>query len=247
MQAAAAGHAGAADGRTAGAAGLAGPLVDAHPVLEAAWYAVDIVVGLIPGGGAAAVNALGEHLPNGVPEALPHGAGEAGGAAAGAEAGAEADLVGIDLADAGDDVLVHEHMLELGGPAGKSVREVVAGEVVGEGLGAVAREVGHLVYVVAGAGDECAEGALIEEAEVLSTAQFEERGGGSVERCAGREDADEAAHTEAEDQGCGMSAVEEEVGGLAASPHSGDAPAFDEAGEVPRGGMESPGAAVADL
>ena len=258
MEAAAAREGAAANGGAAGAAGLAGALVDVEAVLETAGQAVDVAVAFVFGGGAAAFDTFGEDLADGVIEAVAHGSSEAGGAASGPEAGAEADLVGVDLADAGDDVLVHEDVLQLGSAAGEGFADVVGGEVGGEGLGAVARELGHVIYVVAGTSNESAEGTGVVETDLPAIAQDED-GGGLVEGRIGGEEADEAGHAEAEDEGGGAVgtrlvvgtrlavAIEEEVGGLAAPADGDDAAAGDEVGEVARGLVMAPGAGLDKL
>ncbi len=229
MEAAAAGESGAADGGATGATGLAGALVDLHAVLEAAGNTVDVVVGFIFCGGTATFDTFGEHLPNGLEEARSHGSGETGGAAARTKPCAKANLIGVNLADASDDMLIHQRIFEFRGAPRESFGQIVECELFREGLGPISRKIGEAVYLMAGSGNKRPKGAGVVEAQLLAIVQRELRGR-TVRRRFRRKDAHEAGHTQAEDQSGGAVTVEEQIGGLAATANSSNAAAGDKPG-----------------
>lgn len=163
---AAAGDEDAADGGSTSAAGEAGTLVDAMLHLEEAGLASGIDV--IGDRGSAQTNGVLEDLAECETEALEFSAGEAARHAAGVDAGAEEALVGIDVADAGEEGLIEKGGLDRGPAAAEKGSE--GGGPDGEGLDSGSEEGGGVAEVFVG---EAAEAARIDEAKLAAAGESE--------------------------------------------------------------------------
>ena len=113
--------------------------------LEVADLAEQVLVLLVGQRRAAVLHRVLERLDHGPVEAAHLLGREALGAAVVAQAGGEEDLVGVDVADAGDELLVHQQGLELGLLGLQQVAEDGPAHDVFERVEAEVRELGHLV------------------------------------------------------------------------------------------------------
>ena len=148
---------GAADRGAANQTGLAGPHIDPVLELEEAGDAVGIDV--VRDGGASERDGFPQDLLQGGVELAELEPAEASCHADGADAGTEEALVGVDVADA-----VQELLIEQGGLDGELAATEEGGEVVGgdgEGLVAGASE-------RSGVQGQAAEAAGVDEAELTA-------------------------------------------------------------------------------
>ncbi len=170
------GVADALDGLAASGAGLAEASVDGHIFAEGG----DFFGEGLSGFGVEAVDPELEGFASGGEEALPLLGGEFVGEEDGREAGGVEDLVGVGVADAGEDARVGEGSLEgavFGGEGGAEAFEVGGEDVDSSGVdffggGLVGEEVEGGSALGAGFGKD--EGAIgkVECGEVVATAEF---------------------------------------------------------------------------
>ena len=87
---------------------------------------------------------LGERLAQGGIQPVDDVGSECPGDGEGADLRHVEDLVGVGVADAGDELLVAQQPLDLGAAAGEHLAEPLEAEVVGERVGPEPRDAGHL-------------------------------------------------------------------------------------------------------
>jgi hypothetical protein len=149
------------DGSTAARAGLALPVVDLVTTLVTADDAKEVAVLLIGEGAAPMLDGIGEDVMEGAVEASNFVGRQRIAPPIEPQAGGEENFVGVDVAEAGEDPLVHEERLQHGSAAGEERRERLAnGEI--EGIHAEVVKFGDV-----GRGDEhLTEGPRVDEAQL---------------------------------------------------------------------------------
>src|SRR5262245_40930256 len=205
------------DRGAAARARLALAAVDAKLFLVAARLAV--AADVVADGRAAPVDRLAQHLRDRLAQAVGLGAAQVAAAPRGVQPGAEQRLVGVDVADAGDDALAEQHRLD--GALGAGQRRAPGGRGQLERLRpqAVAPEqrlqrLGPLVPAHA------AEAARVAEAQLLTAAvevEDDVRVRGQALVRGG--DGELPGHAEVDDDGALVVEVEEDP--LAAPPQAG--------------------------
>ena len=122
-----------ADGSLADPAELAFASVNKKALGEVAGLAVG--VDEVAEGGAALLDGFAEDLADGFDEAGELRAGKSGCGSGRADAGAEERFAGVDVANADDDLVVHDDLLDRSLASGAGVFEDGGRELVGQRLG----------------------------------------------------------------------------------------------------------------
>lgn len=165
-----AGDQNAANGCAAAATGLASPLVHAMLHLEKAGFAGGIDV--VGDGGSAETDGVPKDLAQREAEPFEFGTAEAAGHAAGTDAGVEEALIGINVANPGEERLVEETRLD-----GESAAPEEGGEGLcadGKRFQAGGEEGGSVAEVLVG---EAAEASGVDEAQFAAAGEGEARVG----------------------------------------------------------------------
>ena len=189
-------EAGGLDGGAADAAGLILAIVDVEGLLEVAGGAA--FVDEVAQRGATLFESGGQHFADGGGQAAVAGEREPSGGALGRDTGAEQRFAGVDVADADDDVAVHDEGFDGGGAAPGTGMEVFAGKALFEGFRAERREKRVLARIFSSpkqaakaAGVVIAEAEAAGEDEVVMIVLAGRAGGGSDAETPGHAEMDE--------------------------------------------------------
>src|SRR5579859_4861766 len=189
------------DRAAAAAAGLAFAVVHVVPALEVADLAEQVAILLIGQRRATVLDRILQRLDHGPVKTADLLGGQRLRRAVIAQAGREEDLVGVDVADTGDEPLVHEEGLQLRLPGVEQIREPGPAHDVAERVETKVGELGNDILERVGGGDEkLAERPRVHEAELTALGEGDHHVRVFVPGITGRRPQQLAAHAEMGDK-----------------------------------------------